>query len=230
MVSRARPQRQKGQKGREMRKPRWIPGFSHPCGRRRVSHSLKVVVLYETYLTPTEGTYKMTEFKRVRQDEDGRYEDAETGEQLDGTPILVPNKGPRTEPWIRAMQNEAFKQIFTDRELEPAALRVMGLLIQSARYGNEVHVKQADLAEELDYDKSTVSRAFRSLKEKGHITEGELDGVYYLSEKLFWKGDMRNREKLRKTKRKERRRELREKMRGSTPERDGREHLSIVED
>ena len=79
-----------------------------------------------------------------------------------------------------------------DTELTQQVQRVLYYLFGSLNFDNFIHIKQKEIAEELNMDKSKVSKAFSILKRKGIILLAPYKGVpcYKLNDFYGWKGSV----------------------------------------
>jgi hypothetical protein len=120
--------------------------------------------------------------------------DLETGELLVGVPIWVDVKSsPYGNRWFMANQ-DALMAIAKDKELTTEPYRVLMVLLGRLDFQNWIYVSQKETARELGMKKSSVSRAFKLLIEKGILLKhqsGKLHG-YRLNPYYGWKGKTRH--------------------------------------
>ena len=121
--------------------------------------------------------------------------DLETGEVMqEGLPVWVKAKVKWHEDWMMVMQ-EALGQIAQDRSFTWEMWRVWSFMISKLGFENWIIVPQKDIAEALQMQKTHVSRAVKSLLDKGMILRGPKVGrtnAYKLNSKYAWKGSLPN--------------------------------------
>lgn len=123
--------------------------------------------------------------------------DLETGEVLQGTLVLIPQKKKIEfhEGWV-AMAQPAMKMFSQIKSLE--AQRVIWALLARLDYENYVLVNQSEIAKELDMKPSNLSRAMRYLSEQSILIQGPKVGrsaTYRLNPSMGWKGTTTNHSK-----------------------------------
>lgn len=106
--------------------------------------------------------------------------------------------------WIRrAWKGETFVMVFQDAFIEIAKDKsltgetksVLMYLLGKLDFENFILMTQAEIAKELDLKKQNVSRAIRTLVERGIILEGPKVGRsrgYRINHDLGWKGNLKN--------------------------------------
>jgi DNA-binding transcriptional ArsR family regulator len=129
--------------------------------------------------------------------------DKQTGEVLDGFPILVPRRKRLGEGFFMGIQ-AAFVNLAT-RKLTHDGLRVLLYFLGRMEYENHIRISQSDVVRELSLDKSRVSRAIKRLLDE-HIllpTEERIgrSRFYQLNPEYAWKGKVRNRPKRKESRR-----------------------------
>lgn len=116
--------------------------------------------------------------------------DAQTGEVLHGAVVLVPERARNQyRRWLAMSQDAVIDALLQLRKLDE--LRVFLALLRHLDYDNLVLVSQKRIAEELGMHKSNVSKAIRSLVERGFLVASERIGnvrAYRLSPLVAWKG------------------------------------------
>ena len=121
--------------------------------------------------------------------------DLETGEILEeGLPVWVKAKVKWHEEWMMVMQ-EALGQIAQDRSFTWEMWRVWSFMISKLGFENWIIVPQTEIAEALQMQKTHVSRAVKSLLDKGMILRGPKVGrtnAYKLNSRYAWKGKINN--------------------------------------
>lgn len=140
---------------------------------------------------------------RFQQLPDGSLLDRETGEILDqsrGTFVFVPSKIKLKEGWFMAFQ-DAFESLAKDRDLWGQPTAVLHYLMSKLSFENYVALEQKEVSVGLEMDKSDVSRAFKTLVDKGIIEKGPRIGKswsYKLNPFYGWKGRVKNLKEERK--------------------------------
>ena len=106
--------------------------------------------------------------------------------------------------WIRrAWKGETFVMVFQDAFIEIAKDKtltgetksVLMYLLGKLDFENFILMTQAEIAKELDLKKQNVSRAIRTLVERGIILEGpkvSRSRGYRINHDLGWKGNLKN--------------------------------------
>ena len=121
----------------------------------------------------------------------GIYRDANSGQEVEGVPVLAREK-PRTRgDWAR-VDLRALDALAVDPEIQRLDWRVLACLIAHAEFENEVQVSQMYLARHLGSYSATISRSIKKLIEKGLIERHEKIGstwTYRLNHQLVWKGN-----------------------------------------
>lgn len=87
---------------------------------------------------------------------------------------------------------EAFIALSQDREMTLDHHRILHFLFGKLDFDNFIHIKQKEIGEALELDKSRVSKAMTLLKRKGIILEAPYKGVkcYKLNHFYGWKGSV----------------------------------------
>lgn len=117
--------------------------------------------------------------------------DAETGEILDYTVMVVPRRAPIgfREGWI-VMAQTALELLATS-DLRGDDLRVLLYLLGRLDFENLIQVEQTAAAEKLAMQKQNVNRSIKRLAELGCLIEGPKVGrsrTYRLNPNFGWKG------------------------------------------
>ncbi len=128
--------------------------------------------------------------------------DAETGEILDYTVVVVPRRAPIgfREGWI-VMAQTALELLATS-DLRGDDLRVLLLLMARLDFENLTNVPQADLANKLGMHKQSVNRSIKRLVALGCLLEGPKIGrnrTYRLNPNYGWKGSGKEHQKALRT-------------------------------
>lgn len=123
--------------------------------------------------------------------------DTETGEELQGTIVLIPQKKKNEfhDGWV-AMAQPAMQMFSQIRSLE--AQRVMWSLLARLDYENFVLVNQTEIAAELEMKKPNFSRAVKYLADMNILLVGPKVGrcsTYRLNPSMGWKGKGTNHSK-----------------------------------
>ena len=105
--------------------------------------------------------------------------------------VLMPKRrNAFREGWV-AMAQEATKLLAKQKDLGLDGFRVLMLLISMLDFENLIQVSQAEIAKELDMQRSNVARAIKRLIGTGALLEGPRIGVhrsYRLNPRFGWKG------------------------------------------
>lgn len=122
--------------------------------------------------------------------------DLETGELLEGTVAYV---GPRIQsPYSGGFfmtSQFALQQIAKDKELVGETLRVFLYVCSRLDFENYIQMPQQEIVQDLDMDKSNVSKAMSLLEDKGILLRGPRVGKVYvwrLNPSYGWKGKVKN--------------------------------------
>lgn len=123
--------------------------------------------------------------------------DIETGEQLSGTVVLIPQKRKNEfhEGWV-AMSQPAMQLFSQIRSLETQ--RVLWSLLARLDYENYVLVNQSEIADSLAMKKPNFSRAMKNLVDLAVLLPGPKVGTcktYRLNPSHGWKGTTTNHSK-----------------------------------
>ena len=118
----------------------------------------------------------------------------ETGEIIEGVPVYVKAKVKWHEDWLMIMQ-EALGTLAQDKSFTWEMWRVWSYMISKLGFENWIIVPQKEIAESLNMQKTHVSRAVKSLLDKGMILKGPKVGrtnAYKLNSNYAWKGTINN--------------------------------------
>jgi hypothetical protein len=135
------------------------------------------------HLRPISASGKQTRIRSV---------DLDTGEILDGVPILVSPKKRYISEDYTIVFLEAMQSIATDKTLGAQEFRVLAYLI--SMLGTENNFKafnQTQIGVEIGMHKTHVNRSIKRLIEKGIIIKGAHIGkgfVYGLNPNFAWRG------------------------------------------
>jgi predicted transcriptional regulator len=118
-----------------------------------------------------------------------------TGEKKDGYFVYIAYPKPKItgNRWFMTFQDSLAK-IATDKELTGSAKTVFLFLLSELEFENYLHVKQVQIANALEMQKSHVSAAMKLLVAKGIILKVK-DGTtagYKLNPHYGWKGTVSN--------------------------------------
>jgi len=121
-----------------------------------------------------------------------------TGERKDGYFVYVAYPKPKItgNRWIMTFQDSLIT-IAKDKEFTGPAKTVLFFLMGNLEFENYIHIKQVDVAKELEMHKTDVSKAMKLLVNKGiimKVKEGATSG-YKLNPHYGWKGKVVNRDK-----------------------------------
>lgn len=121
--------------------------------------------------------------------------DLDTGEVFeDGVPVWVQAKVRWREDFVMTFQ-DAVLQISEDRDMTQQMLRVWLHMLARISFENWVTIPQIEMAKRLGMQKADVSRAIKSLIEKGLVLRGPKIGrtsAYKLNSHYAWKGKTSN--------------------------------------
>ena len=121
--------------------------------------------------------------------------DKDTGEILEGVPVLCGVKrNPYSKGWVMNSQ-EALETIAQDKEITGRIHRVLWLLVANLDFENWIQLSQREICRKLDMQKQDVSSAIKLLEKKEIIIRGPKVGRSYsfrLNPMLGWKGDVKN--------------------------------------
>ena len=124
-----------------------------------------------------------------------RAYDKNTGEIIDGVPVLCGIKrNPYSKGWVMNSQ-EALELIAQDKEITGRIHRVLWLLVAHLDFENWIQLSQREICKKLDMKKQDVSSAVKLLEEKEIIIRGPKVGRSYsfrLNPMLGWKGNVKN--------------------------------------
>jgi len=124
--------------------------------------------------------------------------DRDTGEELKGKLVFVPEKKRNGfgEGWV-AMNQEVL-QIFATSDLSGRDFKVLMKLLSILDFENLIQVSQADLAEELGMQRTNINRSIKVLINMQAVLEGPKIGrskTYRLNPYFGWKGSSKNHKK-----------------------------------
>jgi len=93
------------------------------------------------------------------------------------------------------MFQDTLIEIAKDREMTGETYRVLFYLLSKLDFENYIHVTQGDAAAALGLQKTHVSRAVKTLCDKGILLKGPKVGrsaTYQLNSSYGWKGKVKN--------------------------------------
>lgn len=121
--------------------------------------------------------------------------DRRTGEVLDGVPVLCGVKrNPYGGGWVMNNQ-EALQIIAKDKDIKWETYRVLVYILSILDFENWIQVPLSDMANELEMQRSHVSRAIKVLESKDILLRGHRVGKSYafrLNPDFGWKGRVTN--------------------------------------
>ena len=123
-----------------------------------------------------------------------RQLDIETGELLEGCLVYVPHRPKFHSGWFMMFQDMLI-EIAKDRRITGEVYRALFYVLGQMDFENRVHATQGDAAAALGLQKTHVSRAFKTLCDKGILLKGPRDGraaTYRLNSDYDWKGKVKN--------------------------------------
>jgi hypothetical protein len=99
--------------------------------------------------------------------------DVNTGEVMEGVPVLVRTKipSPYGDRWMQLSQDPLL-EIARDREITLQVHRVLMYLNAVLDFDNFIYTPQAEISRHLVMNKSSVSQAIKTLVDKGIIVRG----------------------------------------------------------
>lgn len=124
---------------------------------------------------------------------------ADTGELIDrskGTLVYFPHKM-KIKGWFMAFQ-VAFKELAKDRDLRGVPGSVLNYLLSILEFENDLKITQVEIAKDLGIGRDQVSKAIKTLLDKGIIAKGPKLGcswAYRLNYQYAWKGKVKNLDK-----------------------------------
>ena len=132
---------------------------------------------------------------RFKQLDDGSILDLTTGEILGGSGsrgsfVFIPSRAKLKENWFMFFQN-ACEKLSKDKTLSGESFRVLMYLLSHLDFENYIIIKQAEVSQELDMQRSHVSRAIKQLTDKDILIKGQKLGrtySYKLNTTYGWKG------------------------------------------
>lgn len=123
-----------------------------------------------------------------------RQLDIGTGELLAGCLVYVPRKKKFPSGWFMMFQDTLI-EIAKDREITGEVYRVLFYILSQMDFENRIRATQAGAAAALGLQKTHVSRAFKTLCDKGILLKGPKEGrtaTYLLNSDYGWKGKVGN--------------------------------------
>jgi DNA-binding MarR family transcriptional regulator len=123
-----------------------------------------------------------------------RQLDINTGELLEGCLVYVPYRPKFQAGWFMIFQ-DMLVEMAKDREMTGETCRVLFYLLGKMDFENYVRVTQGDAAAALGLQKTNVSRAVKTLCDKGILLKGPKAGrsaTYRLNSAYGWKGKVKN--------------------------------------
>jgi hypothetical protein len=120
--------------------------------------------------------------------------DIKTGELLEGCLVYVPYKPKFQSGWFMMFQDTLI-EIARDREITGEVYRVLFYALSQMDFENRVRTTQGEAAAALGLQKTNVSRAFKTLCDKGILLKGPKEGrtaTYQLNSNYGWKGKVKN--------------------------------------
>lgn len=121
--------------------------------------------------------------------------DNQTGELLEGVLVYCGIKhNPYEGGWVMNSQ-DALDLLSEDQELTKDSLRVLLKLCAKLDFENWIQISQIDVCNQLQLNKSNVSKAFKLLVSKGILLQGPKAGrsfAYRLNPNYGWKGKVKN--------------------------------------
>ncbi len=130
------------------------------------------------------------------------YIDERTGQEY-GFPVIFGRKrDPYSKGWIMNSQ-DALDILAEDKDIKGITYRVLFKVCARVDFENWVHLPIKEIADELNIDKSHVSRNIKLLVEKGVLVRSEKIGRSYgyrLNPEFGWKGKVKNLDHYRKQK------------------------------
>lgn len=116
--------------------------------------------------------------------------DADTGEVLPSTPILVQRRAPNgfSEGWTATSMNAHHALATSD--LTGRDLKVFHLLCSRISFGNEIPISASEMSKAVSMTPSNFHRSLRALIGFGILAVSVKDGVKYysLSPQAVWRG------------------------------------------
>lgn len=120
--------------------------------------------------------------------------DADTGEVLPSTPILMPRRTANgfSEGWTATAMNA--HAAIAESDLTGRDLKVFHLLCSRMAFGNEIPINATEFAGILKMKAPNFHRSLRALMDFGIVVCEARDGVKYyrLSPKAVWRGSARS--------------------------------------
>ncbi|MEI7841373.1 MAG: winged helix-turn-helix domain-containing protein [Methylococcaceae bacterium] len=134
----------------------------------------------------------------MKKNEEAQIFNKKTGEVKDGYFVYVayPKAKIRNTRWMMTFQDSLIT-IAKDKELTGEMKSVLFFLMGNLEFENYITIKQVEIANQLEMQKTNVSRAMRLLVAKNiilKVKEGTTTG-YKLNPTYGWKGKVENMEK-----------------------------------
>ncbi|PSB00909.1 winged helix-turn-helix domain-containing protein [Merismopedia glauca] len=126
--------------------------------------------------------------------------DAYTGEVYDGITVIVGRKrNPYAKGWVMNSQ-ESLEIVAKDKDIKWDTHRILCFICSRLDFENWIQISLQEIANELEMNKSVISRNIKILEEKGLIIRGSKLGRSYafrLNPNFGWKGKVTNLEDYR---------------------------------
>lgn len=136
-----------------------------------------------SHLRPVAGKGKEVRVRAV---------DMDSGEVLDGIPMLFKPKTRHISEEFVVVFLEALEAVSMDRDLGAQELRVLTFMLGKIGFSNDLkNLNQSEMGKALGMHRSHVNRAIKKLMAKGLITQGVRIGnghVYGLNPNFAWRG------------------------------------------
>ncbi len=130
------------------------------------------------------------------------YEDTYTGEKY-GFPVIIGRKrNPYSQGWVMNSQ-EGMRILAKDKDIKAETHRVLWFIGGILDFENWVYISITEIAQELNMQRSSVSKAIKLLEKKEVILRGPKVGrshTFMLNPEFGWKGKVKNLEKYREDK------------------------------
>ena len=121
--------------------------------------------------------------------------DKNTGEVLDGVPVLCQAKrNPYSTGWVMNSQ-QALEMIAKDKEITGRIHRILWFLVARLDFENWIEISQKEICKELNMRKEDVSSGIKVLEKKRILIRGSKVGRSYsfrINPNFGWKGDVKN--------------------------------------
>lgn len=133
--------------------------------------------------------------KRNKKDVEILAYDKNTGEILDGVPVLCGvKKNPYSTGWVMNSQ-QALEAIAKDKEITGRIHRILWFLVARLDFENWIQISQKEICKELSMRKEDVSSGIKLLEKKRILVRGPKVGRSYsfrINPNFGWKGDVKN--------------------------------------